>query len=157
MAKKIIKKTSAKAATPVAKKEAPAKKAAPAKKEAAKKTTAPKKAKVDRTLLANITTADDLYALIRDNYNANSDNDKTIDKKLVEGVMNAFKDSFESFVTKSDAEKATFLLPEIGRFTAFISPAHDSINPKTGETVAVPEKKRIRFKVFKSFTDKIND
>jgi len=144
--KKITKKTTAKAA--------PAKKDAPAKKTPAKKAAAKAKTKVDRTSLENITNVEDLYSLIRDTYNEKAE--KNITKDEVKAVMEAFKDAFLNFASNSESEKATFIVPEIGRFTVFVVGEHESINPKTMKKVLVPTKKRVRFKAFPRFVDSVN-
>lgn len=138
MAKKIIKKAAPAAkATTKATKTAPAKKAAP------------------KAVSANITACDELYSLIRENYNAS--NDKQITKDEVAKVMKSYAAVLGEFAKGSDADKATCVLPEIGTMTVFVAPEHDSINPKTGATCHVPAKKRVRFKAYPRFVTSINE
>ena len=104
--------------------------------------------------LANITNCDDFYCMIRDQYNAKGED--TITKETVSKVWTAFQEAFSSFADKSDADKATCLLPNIGVFTIFIDKEHESINPRTRETVVVPTKKRVRFRAYPRFVKTIN-
>lgn len=117
-----------------------------------KKTVA--KTKVEKKDLANITNCEDFYCLIRDKYNET--NEDNITKDEVSKVWKAFQAALTEFSVKSDAEKATCLLPDVGVLTVFIAPEHESINPRTRETVTVPQKKRIRFRPYPRFTDSIN-
>lgn len=104
--------------------------------------------------LANITNCDDFYCMIRDKYNAKEKD--TVTKETVSKVWNAFQEAFSDFAEKSDADKATCLLPNIGVLTIFIDKEHESINPRTRETVVVPTKKRVRFRAYPRFVKTIN-
>lgn len=103
----------------------------------------------------DITNIEDLYSIIRDQYNAT--NEKKITKEEVSNVMAAFTSSFTSFAENSDADKATCILPGIGRFKVYVQAAHQATNPKTGEKIDVPAKKRLSFKPFPKFVDAINN
>jgi nucleoid DNA-binding protein len=145
MAKKIIKKTATKPVTEDVEVEVKAEK------KVEKKIATPK---VEKKNLANISTCDDLYGLIREKfiekYNEN------ITKEDVIKVMTSFQEAFTDFCTNSDADKAQFILPNIGSFKVFIAKAHESINPRTQEKIQVPDKKRISFKAYPRFSKKIN-
>jgi nucleoid DNA-binding protein len=123
-------------------------------KAAAKTETAKKTAKVAKKDLANITNCEDFFCMIRDRYNAV--NEKNITKEDVSKVWKAFQNAFADFSKDSDSEKATVLLPDIGVLTVFVSPERESINPRTQEKITVAAKKRVRFRAYPRFVDKIN-
>lgn len=103
----------------------------------------------------NITTAEDFAAMVRDQYNAS--NEKSITKGEVVAVVKAIADSFTKFATSTDADKATCVLPGIGRFTVFEKKSYEATNPKTKEKIVVPAKKRVSFKVFPAVVKTINE
>lgn len=45
------------------------------------------------------------------------------------------------------------IVPQVGRLKAVDKPAGTARNPRTGETIQVPAKKRVSFKAAKSLTD----
>jgi len=102
----------------------------------------------------NITNIDDLCVLVRDTYNAK--NDKKITKDEVSKVLNAFSESFSTFAKTTDADKATFILPGIGRFSVNEQKERPGVNPKTGAKITIPAKKRVSLKVFPKFSEEIN-
>jgi len=120
-------------------------------KKTAEKTTA---VKASAATKANITNVEDFYALVRDQYNAT--NEKKITKEEVSKVMTAFAESFTKFAAGSDADKATCILPGIGRFSVNVQAAREGVNPKTSEKIQIPAKKRVSFKAFPRFSDTIN-
>lgn len=103
---------------------------------------------------ANITNVEDFYALVRDQYN--STNEKKITKEEVNKVMTAFSEAFGKFATSTDSDKATCILPGVGRFSVFVQKERDGVNPATGEKIKIAAKKRVSFKTFPRFSDTIN-
>lgn len=144
MAKKITKKTVAKATKTSAPEKATSK--------VAKKTSAPKK--VEAKVLTNITTIDDLTSLIKAKYEAI--NEEKIDKTEVTKFLNAYTSAFADFCANSEAEKATFVMPNTGTFTVKVVAEHEGINPRTMEKITVPAKKAVTFKAFPRFKSAIN-
>jgi len=118
------------------------------------KSTETKAVTAAKELPANITNIEDFASMIKEQYNAT--NEKKITKEEVIKVMNAFAESFTTFATKSDSDLATCILPTIGRFKVYVQKSYEATNPKTGEKVTVPTKKRISFKAFPRFVDGIN-
>jgi nucleoid DNA-binding protein len=47
-------------------------------------------------------------------------------------------------------------LPHIGRLKLVTRGAHEARNPATGETIAVPEKKKVKFQACKALRDAVN-
>jgi len=121
--------------------------------ETAVKKTAPKATKIKKEL-ANITNCDDLFCVIRDKYN--EVNDTTTTKEEVSKIWKAFQSALAEFSEKSESEKATVLLPDIGVLTVFVAPERESINPRTREKITVPAKKRVRFRAYPRFVNQIN-
>jgi len=112
------------------------------------------KAAAPKATPANITNIEDFASMIKEQYNAV--NEKKITKEEVTKVMQAFAESFAAFATNSDSDLATCILPTIGRFKVYVQKSYEATNPKTGEKVTVPTKKRISFKAFPRFVDGIN-
>jgi len=117
-------------------------------------TAAAPKATVKAANKANITNVEDFYALVRDQYNAT--NEKKITKDEVSKVMTAFSEAFGKFATITDSDKATCILPGIGRFSVFVQKEREGVNPKTGDRITIAAKKRVSFKTFPRFSDIIN-
>lgn len=46
-------------------------------------------------------------------------------------------------------------VPHFGRFTAPIKPAHTARNPATGETVEVPDRRRVKFKPSTTLVERV--
>lgn len=53
-------------------------------------------------------------------------------------------------ILKNDGE---IVLPDLGKFHVSDFREHDSVNPKTGEKMVVPKRKRVHFKAFKSLKE----
>lgn len=104
-----------------------------------KKTSAP---------ITSVTTQKDLFSLISEK--------SGMSQKDVSVYYAAFVDSLKTIASNPNEDTVKFVLPEIGTFVIFVEPEHVSKNPRTGEDVTVPEKKRVRFKTFPKFTKAIN-
>lgn len=104
-----------------------------------KKTSAP---------ITSVTTQKDLFSLISEK--------SGMSQKDVSVYYTAFVDSLKTIASNPNEDTVKFVLPEIGTFVIFVEPEHVSKNPRTGEDVTVPEKKRVRFKTFPKFTKAIN-
>ena len=130
----------------------------------AKKTTAPVKAATKKTApaktdpkkttkkeeleITNITASKDLFNAIAAQTGST--------QKAAGEFYDGFKNAIKEVSLKSDQDELKIVLPEIGTFTVFVQPEHTSRNPRTGEEVIVPVRKRVRFKAFPKFTSFIN-
>jgi nucleoid DNA-binding protein len=123
-------------------------------KKAATTATTETKATASTVKPSNITNVEDFYAMIRDQYNAT--NEKKITKEEVSKVIQAFSESFTEYAKSSTSDETTCILPSIGRFKIKVKESYEATNPKTGDKVTVPAKKRISFKAFPRFSDSIN-
>ena len=63
------------------------------------------------------------------------------------------KDLVSMIVT--GANDGGFKIPDIGTFLVVTKAARKARNPKTGETVDVPAKKAVKFKIAKGFKDAV--
>lgn len=109
-------------------------------KKTAKKASAP---------ITSVTTQKDLFSLIAERTGTS--------QKEASDFYTAFVDSLKTIASNPNEDEVKFVLPEIGTFVIFVEPEHVSRNPRTGENVTVPEKKRVRFKTFPKFTKAINE
>ena len=111
--------------------------------------TAPKKTtKKEELEITNITASKDLFNAIAAQTGST--------QKAAGEFYDGFKNAIKEVSLKSDQDELKIVLPEIGTFTVFVQPEHTSRNPRTGEEVIVPVRKRVRFKAFPKFTSFIN-
>lgn len=75
-----------------------------------------------------------------------------IPKKTVETVINAFLDEIKT----SLIEGGKVQLMDFGTFSIKTRAAHNGRNPRTGESVQVPESKRVHFTNGKAFKEALN-
>lgn len=72
-------------------------------------------------------------------------------KKDAEKVLEAVLETIKETVTTEDVKFAGF-----GIFTTIVKSERQARNPKTGETITVPTKKAVKFKVGKEFKELVN-
>lgn len=73
---------------------------------------------------------------------------KTIADQVLTSIVAAITD------TVSAGDKVTLL--DLGTFSITERAARDGRNPKTGETIAIPAKKAVKFKAAAKFSNRLN-
>ena len=82
-----------------------------------------------------------------------SDNYPNFLKKDLEKSLNILLSEIKSALSKGENVE----LRDFGTWSALTQKARLSRNPKTGEKLETPEKKKIRFKMSKKLFDKVNN
>jgi DNA-binding protein HU-beta len=83
-------------------------------------------------------------------------------KVLADGMSVSQKDAEKAFNGVFDAIANSLLsgeevsIPKFGKFVPAVQGARTCRNPKTGDTIEVPEKKAIKFKPSKTLKDFVN-
>lgn len=70
--------------------------------------------------------------------------DKRISKKDAERVLRAYGDMCKSMLAEPEPPFDSIMLPVIGRLVLVTRKAHPGRNPRTGESVQVPEMKSVK-------------
>lgn len=86
-----------------------------------------------------------------------SDLNKSIAEKhgLTERQTDAILDDFLAGIVAGVAEHGEVDLHKFGTFTAQVTAARKGRNPRTGEEIHIPEKRRPKFKAWKAFKDSV--
>lgn len=72
-----------------------------------------------------------------------------VDKKEADNVLWAFGEICTEVVKKAD----TVTFPGLGKLSCVVAPARNARNPKTGESIKVPAKVAVKFKLSKPLKD----
>ena len=76
-----------------------------------------------------------------------------VSKKAAEALL---RDAFE-MIKDCVAQGEVVVIADFGKFVSQVRPAREGRNPKTGETITIPEKVVVKFKPAKAFRDDAND
>jgi len=84
-----------------------------------------------------------------------------IDKLAAEAALPKTKvkevlDAFVKAVSEGLASNGKVALPGLGSFTKTVRKARNGRNPKTGETIQIPEKTGVKFKAASQLNESVN-
>lgn len=77
--------------------------------------------------------------------------------RMTNKQMNAVIDDIQEHITAALANGDVFALGDIGRFVPKDRKARVGRNPKTGETLTIPARRQVQFKVSSTLIDALND
>lgn len=73
-------------------------------------------------------------------------------EEVAKGVYTVFVKTFQTVLSSENVVS----IPELGKFEVFHKPPRIARNPRTGESVSVPEKLVVKYKASKPLNDFIN-